>query len=130
LKVAENLLPRDATLENLTGPAAKREEYLRRMTMNFDGLGASRDHVKVRIGVAGRGISPHYKFEAPVEFLVDGQKVGSTSQEAFLVFHGKSHKGITAFEVSDIRDEHWSSKVMTYQEVRDLFRRTRAERRR
>jgi hypothetical protein len=124
------VLPTNATFRDLTSPIAKREEYLRRVVQNLEGQGAYRHAVSVRMGIAGLGISPHYKFETPVEYRVINQNdaVG-TLPEAFVIYHGASHKLLTSFDLQDIRDEHWSSQVMSYDDVRSIFGQVRAERR-
>jgi hypothetical protein len=126
---SKDKIANDATLADLTGPAAKREEYVRRVLGNLYAVKSNREQVVMRIGVAGRGIAPHYKLEAPVDILFNGHVVGAT-REAFRIFHGTNHKEMTAFDVQDVRDEHWSSKVMTFVEVEQLFGNLRARPRR
>jgi hypothetical protein len=126
-------LPANATFRDLTGTPPKREEYLRRVVQNLEGHGAYRDAITVRMGVAGRGISPHYKFETPVEYRMrslDGADLGAKAgfPEAFFIYHGASHKKMTAFELADVRDAHWSLKAMSYEDVRAIFGQVRAER--
>jgi hypothetical protein len=124
------ILPRNATFRDLTGPLARREEYLRCVVQNLDGHGAHREAITVRMGIAGRGISPHYKFETPVEFRVINQNDAVAAfPEAFIIYHGASYKPLTAFELRDVRDEHWSSEAMTYDDVRAIFGQVRTERR-
>ena len=81
------------------------------------------------MGVAGRGISPHYKFETPVEYRIINQDVAAAFPEAFIIYHGASHEKMIAFDLADVRDEHWSSMAMLYQDVRAIFGQVRAERR-
>jgi hypothetical protein len=128
------ILPPDATFLDLTAPLPKREEYLRRVVQNLDGHGAHRGAITVRIGVAGQGISPHYKFETPMEYRLmnlQGTGEGRTAviPEAFIIYHGASHEKMTAFQLEDVRESHWSTKAMSYDDVRTIFGRTQAERR-
>lgn len=128
--MANSALPDNATFEHLQGSAAKREEYLRRVVQNLEGSGPFRTEVAVRIGIAGKGVSPHYKFEGPIEYvLIEGQEeVRNTAHETFIIYNGISHRKMTAFELRDVRDEHWSSETMSYDQVRVIFGRVRAER--
>jgi hypothetical protein len=127
------ILPLDATFENLTAPLPKREEYLRRVVQNLEGHGPHREAISVRMGIAGQGISPHYKFETPQEMrLLDqqGEDIGIMAKfhETFIIYHGTSHQIMTAFDIADTRDNHWSSKTMSYDDVRRIFGQVRAER--
>jgi hypothetical protein len=124
------VLPFNATFRNLTGPLVKREEYLRRVVQNLEGHGAHREAITVRMGIAGRGISPHYKFETPIEYRITNQNDAlGAFPEAFIIYHGASHKPLTAYGLVDIRDEHWSSQAMSYDDVRAIFGEVRTERR-
>ncbi|SHH21039.1 hypothetical protein [Bradyrhizobium erythrophlei] len=122
------MLPPNAIFRDLTAPVNKRVEYLRRVVQNLESYGPHREIISVRMGVAGRGISPHYKFETPVEYSITNVGIKAAFPEAFIVYHGASHEQMTAFDLRDIRDEHWSSKTMSYQDVRNILGEVRAER--
>ncbi len=129
----ETNLARERNISGPDGTPPKREEYLRRVVKNLEGHSAHRDAITVRMGVAGNGTSPHYQFEAPVEYRMislDGADLGTRAAfpEAFFIYHGANHKKMTAFELADVRDAHWSSKAMSYDEVRTIFGQVRAER--
>src|SRR5947208_967196 len=57
---AKEKIPADSTMADLTGPPAKREEYVRRVVGNFHGSKVDKDAAVVRIGVQGRGVSPQW----------------------------------------------------------------------
>jgi hypothetical protein len=77
---------------------------------------------------------PHHKFETPIEIRLtslQGTDHGRTAviPEAFIIYHGASHEKMTAFQLADVRESHWSTKPMSYDDVRAIFGRIRAERR-
>jgi hypothetical protein len=131
VNMTRDLIPADATFRHLTGSAPQRAEYIRSVLVNLEALGNSRLETSVRIGVAGKGVSPHYRFEAAVPFVVragDGTKVDEgVVQDTFLIYNGLNHKQMTAFEASSMRDEHWSSQPMSYEEVRAFLGEVRQE---
>lgn len=114
-------IPNDATLLGLTGKRDQREEYVRRVLANFYKLGPGKDAFLLRIGTQGKGHSPHYKLECPVVDKVQGGPEGA-SQQTFVIYNGLNHEEMTAFEIRDTRDEHWSSKTMTFSEVESYLR--------
>lgn len=83
------------------------------------------------MGVAGKGVSPHYKFESEVPWTVydvGGAAIqGGSTQDTFMIYNGLNHKLMTAFEAGNIRDEHWSLKPMSYDDVRAILGEVRAE---
>ncbi len=71
--------------------------------------------VQVRIGVTGRGRAPHYRVER-------GWEVDRWSSDAkvYGIFDGRSHK--TLMEWTDaIKDEHWSEKPASFDDVEKLL---------
>ena len=107
---------------------SKPEEYVRSVVVNFYGSGLDKDRAVVRIGIAGRGIAPHYKIEYPEQFTIGGDDTPLEFQATFQIYQGRSHKRMTAFEIDDVRDEHWSTKTMTYDEVAQLLGKIRTKR--
>jgi hypothetical protein len=122
-------IPFDSTIASLPGIAGrKRTEYIRRVVDNFFKSGLDRDRAVVRIGVQGNGTSPHYK----IEYLDAAKIVFETKSGEFIetnlpkavtykIYHGTSHKEMTAFEIDQLRSEHWSVKTMNFAEVRGLL---------
>lgn len=125
--MAPKKIPSGSTLTNLTGTPARRTEYVRNVLANFHALGPGHASFVVRIGVAGTGHSPHYKFEAAVPVTMNGEPIG-VSQDTFEIYHGANHKKMTAFDLEHIRDEHWSTKTMTFAEVQAHLGELRAHR--
>lgn len=125
--MTSNYLPEDATYEHLTGTAAQRAEYLRKVVKNMDESGPDRERLVIRIGVAGQGISPHYRFERPLETTDIYSGATATFPVPHKIFNGLSHKEMTAFDVDRLRAEHWCRTGMTYTEVKAMLGRARAE---
>lgn len=124
-------LPRDATFRDLTGLAKQRAEYIRRVLANLEMIERSnRDKVMVRMGTQGTGQTPHYKFEADVPIIIrdkNGENVSEHNlRETFLIYNGTNHKLMKAFDSSNLRDEHWSSKPMFYSDVQTMLGEARA----
>ena len=90
--------------------------------------GLDRHKAVVRIGVAGHGVSPHYKIEYPTELPFEGA-LTIPYQATFEIYQGQSHKRMTAFNVDDVREEHWSKKAMTLSEIQQLLGSLRSGRR-
>lgn len=120
-------LPHDATVKALTGLPAKREEYVRRVLENFYTLGPGHAGFVVRIGVQGKGHSPHYKFEAAVPVTMNDVPAG-VSQDTFEIFNGLNHKKMAAFEMEAVQDQHWSTQTMTFAEIQAVLGELRAHR--
>src|ERR1700682_6516116 len=81
-RIMARFLAKDATFRDLTGAVKHREEYLRRVVQNFEGK-AHREKISVRMGIAGKGVSPHYKFEADVDLSVFDLGMVGSYPEAF-----------------------------------------------
>lgn len=128
-------LPSDATFDHLQGIAKDRVEYIRRVLGNLHAHGAqAREQITVRMGIAGKGIAPHYKFEVPVPFTLlsgAGEEIDrGFSQDTFVIYNGLNHRVMKAFDANAVRDEHWSSVAMSYDDVTKMLGRVRAEMRR
>jgi hypothetical protein len=124
-------LPSNATFRDLTGFAKQRAEYIRRVVANLESLGEEKHTIGVRMGIAGKGSTPHYKFEEKVQWVmnaVDGTETDrGVADDTFVIYHGANHREMKAFEVGAIRDNHWSSTVMSYEDVRTMLGEARAE---
>lgn len=124
-------LPKDATFRHLTGFAKQRAEYIRRVLANLENLGEEKHEIGVRMGIAGTGATPHYKFEEKSQWVMNSADGTETErgvvEDTFVIYHGANHREMKAFEVGAIRDAHWSSTVMTYEDVRTMLGEARAE---
>jgi hypothetical protein len=127
--VAATKITDDSTLLNLTGKPEQREEYVRKLWGNFHKQSPNPANFVLRIGVQGKGHSPHYRFEAAVPVMLDGRAAGY-SQDTFIIYNGLNHNEMTAFEIADARDQNWSSRTMTFSEVQAHFSDLRARPRR
>jgi hypothetical protein len=109
-------------VDTLSDPA----EYVRQIIGNFVGGQYDRGKAVIRIGVAGIGVAPNYKIEYPTDLDIGGG--APVTLRAAQVYHGRNHKEIKAFANADTRDEHWSTRAMSYADLEDLFRELRAKR--
>lgn len=70
----------------------------------------------VRIGTTGRGIAPHYR----VEPILDMDTFTGRFEDYFAAYDGRNHQ---KFEWGpfELKNEHWSDKDMTYEEIQSLL---------
>jgi hypothetical protein len=119
---SKDTIPGDSTIATLPAIAGlKRKEYIRHVVANFYASGLDREKAVVRIGTQGRGTSPHYKIEYPDTLKIDGLDLGLKISATYQIYNGSNHKQMTAFEIAQIRSEHWSTRTMTFSEVSDLL---------
>ena len=108
----------DSRVNDLVGTLADPIEYVRGIIGNFVGHQCDRETDVVRIGVAGIGFAPHYKIEHPTTIDIFGTP---RVIWAARIFHGRNHREMEAFENNDTRDEHWSTRTMTYSDLAALI---------
>src|SRR5437879_5011039 len=94
-------IDRAATIADVAGHLTKPTEYVRQVLAKM--LDCRRDYAEpsVRIGVTGKGRSPHYRIEYPSDPF----------PAIFDAFHGASHKKLV--DEDYLRDEHWSRRSMS-----------------
>jgi hypothetical protein len=118
-------IPSDSRVSDIVHSLSDPVEYVRGIIGNFVGDQYDRVTDVVRIGVAGIGVAPHYKIESPVTIDV----LGTTRlMWGAQIYHGRNHKQMEAFTNSDTRDEHWSTRTMTYDELATLIGELRSKR--
>jgi hypothetical protein len=108
----------DTTIADVLPTLDKPEHYVRGVLENLYLCKREWPSATVRIGITGRGIVPHYRVEYPAE------AAGTPMPGIFDAFNGRNHKKLADEDV--LRDEHWSSRAMTLEQVRDLLGQIRA----
>jgi hypothetical protein len=126
------ILSPDATIADVLATLASSEGYVRGMLENMYKCKREHGTATARIGITGGGVAPNYR----IEFENEGLKIGAAS---FLkigiegVFDGRSHRSIEWIdevaqekEEVPVRDEHWSNRSMTIDDVKAFLGRIRA----
>lgn len=126
-------LARDATIADVLATLAKRERYLRGVLQNLytcqKQQRVQKGDVVARIGITGRGTFPHYRIDYYDDVDLSAIGLGRRTMPAtFGAFDGRTHKVIAAFaeasvqrEESILKDEHWSTRSMSLEEVANLL---------
>ena len=107
------IIPNNSTIASIIGKLSDPDGYVAGVFQNaHDCLKACKTSY-VRIGIMGKGRSPHYRTEY--------DEFGYTYPiPIFKTFDGRNHKVL--IENDDILlDEHWSSERMSYEQVRELL---------
>ncbi len=125
----EQHLSPDATIADITHLLADAEEYVRRVMGNMVSGPYDRDRAVVKIGVSGGGTAPNYRIEYPADDQPDMVVLGHT----FIVqpadtYSGRSHKELSHLDDLYRRDEHWSTRTMSFADLQNLIGSLRAKR--
>jgi hypothetical protein len=118
------VLQPDARIEDFLPTLANQEDYVRGIVESFYKDGFNRGEARLRIGVSGTGVAPHYCIEEGrtktqlKDLNISGYNLRS-------VFHGKSHKPILGEDAMGIS---WSNATMSFFEVQEILGRIRASR--
>ena len=124
-------IPKDATINDVVEKMRRPDEYVRQLLGHMHKLKSESPNLVVRIGVTGRGVAPHYRIDrrsVGTAIFGDGPMIEFTPLAAF---HGSSHEPLVpeGEEPDILREEHWSTAHMTFEEVQALLGRLRAARR-
>ncbi|SRR6266849_7097093 len=113
------ILSSDATIADVLATLAKPESYVRGMLENLYECKGEHGSAESRIGITGGGKAPNYRVEFSLPQNSLGLKIGILG-----VFDGRTHKPIEWIEEiaeekeeMPVKDEHWSSRSMTLNEV-------------
>jgi hypothetical protein len=132
-------IPPDATIVSIMGRLRNPEEYVRPLLGNMHACRKAHGNASVRIGVTGKGITPHYRVGYGGVLDFDGVKLASEEipgleatvipglEALFGAFDGRNHTRMD-YDVEVLRDGHWSTKAMDYDEVAGLLGEVRARR--
>ena len=113
-----------STVADVVRSLANPVEYVRQILWNFVEGQYDRDAAVVRIGVAGIGVASNYKIEYQETIDLVGNP---TPMRAAQIYHGRSHRKIEAYANQDTRDEHWSTRSMSFAEISALLADLRKE---
>jgi hypothetical protein len=116
-------ISRDAIVQDILTTLKDPEEYLRGALGRLYECCRERGNAVLRIGITGLGKVPHYRVDVPNgrKFSLIGE--GEPAFDYWRAFHGSNHKLlVTEGEEPEIlRNEHWSTRVSTCAEVRELL---------
>ena len=107
-----------STVADVVRSLANPVEYVRQIIWNFVEGQYDRDAAVVRIGIADIGVPPNYNIEYQETIDLVGNP---TPMRAAHIYHGRSHKTIEAYVNQDTRDEHWSTRSMSFAEISALL---------
>ena len=113
-----------STVADVVRSLANPVEYVRQIIWNFVEGQYDRDAAVVRIGIADIGVPPNYNIEYQETIDLVGNP---TPMRAAHIYHGRSHKKIEAYVNQDTRDEHWSTRSMSFAEISALLADLRKE---
>ena len=128
----------DATIADIVDDLNAPEEYVRQVVGHMWDCWRQHDAASVRIGVTGRGRAPHYRIEHQKGVFAVYRGSGHTQiedlgeQPAIDIFAFLGEGPSKPKEPSPdhiFMDEHWSSRVMTFDEVKTLLGQLRQRRR-
>lgn len=94
-----------STVQSIVELLADKEDYVRGAIGHLTRRVKEHGTAALRIGVMGEGRYPHYRIEAP------GQE--------HECYDSRNHKQV--FQQDILRDENWSEKTTTLEELRSLF---------
>lgn len=106
--MANEPLSHDAIIADVVSSLENAEEYVRRVLTTLVTVRREQGEVVVRIGIRGKGVLPNYRIDRAGE---SGQSINA--------FDGTTHKPFT--DVRSIDTSNWSTRSMTYDEVRGLL---------
>lgn len=109
-------LHRDVIISDIVPNLERAEEYIRRVLGQMSACKKAHGTAEVRLGITGQGIAPHYR----VEPTLDMDTFNGNFEDYFAPFHGRSHEKLD-WGPFDLKTDHWSDKVMSYDEVSDLL---------
>jgi len=132
-------LQADATIADVVGSLNKPAEYVRLVLHNMWDCKRQHGEASVRIGITGKGRTPHYLIEYHNESLSDPAVFG--------IYRGSSHKELEGlgkwnYNIVDllegkpiegqppehwVEEGHWSSRAMTLDEVSKLLLQLRSK---
>jgi hypothetical protein len=115
--MAVSTIDRTATIADVIGHLSKPTDYVRQVLDHMLTCRRECGEPSVRIGVTGKGRSPHYRIEYP----------GDPIPTVFDTFHGASHKKLV--DEDFLRDEHWSQRSLSVGEIQTLLGDLRQRRR-
>lgn len=120
MEVPLKKLSGDESIREVIGSLAKPEAYARGVLGNMAEFKPRDIKPIVRIGTTGQGIYPHYRIESAHGDGSDILGDLNASIETMTAFNGRNHKAMdwTPYE---IRGEHWSDGLMTFDEVQTLL---------
>jgi hypothetical protein len=98
----------DATIGDVLATLDNAEEYVRRLLSTMGAMRPQHGAVVVRIGITGKGVMPNYRID----------HAGEPSR-SISAFDGQTHKPFT--DVRNIDTENWSTRSLTYDEVRGVL---------
>lgn len=118
----------DATIAEIVGRLNNAPEYVRRVLETMWDCKHERGNVSVKIGTTGEGRAPNY--------LIEYEREQGRKQGVYGAYYGHGHKKFENFDTSrrarldpiadwTLRDEHWSTKAMSIEEVSALLGRLR-----
>ena len=113
-------IPDDATIASVIDSIDNPEGYLRGVIGNMVHVRNEHGSAVVRIGVTGRGIYPHYR-------VSPGDKSEALLYELMelVAYRGSNHENLK-WDLTQLRGPHWSTREMTWDEVRELLARIRS----
>jgi hypothetical protein len=104
-------VPPGSTIADIICTLAHPEEYVRGVLGHLYECRRDYPTAYVRIGITGHGIVPHYRIEYP--------GYAGAPPGTFGAFRGDNHKRLVDEDL--LRDEHWSTKMMSLEEVATLL---------
>ncbi|MDB5577278.1 MAG: hypothetical protein JWR80_2454 [Bradyrhizobium sp.] len=110
------ILAGSESVRNVITTLEKPEKYVLGIFRNMDALRKEQIASTVSIGITGRGIAPNYRLDASEE--ADHVKMVERYEYPSIPFRGQTHQPLT-FDFID--NGHWSSAVMTFEEVKNLL---------
>ena len=117
--MARRKLPEAATVKDILSSLQDSEEYVRGVLGNMISFKRTHAEPVVRIGTTGRGIVPHYRIEPAGSTGSPGDRFQEFIDH-MVAFSGRNHRAM-AWDALDVRDEHWSTGAMTYDEIIGLI---------
>ena len=109
-------LPKDARISDVIETLARPIDYVRGVVDHQFECKRHYGVAYVRIGITGQGIKPHYR----IEYLPE--QAGRPWNGVFNAYRGDNHKVMVPEENEDIlREFHWSSRAMTFEETQALL---------
>lgn len=112
------MLAPDVTIANIAELLEDPEEYVRRALGNLRAATAEEPQAVITIGITGKGTYPNYKIDRRrVEELWPGANLNFV--DTARVYSGRTHQLLV--DPDTVREEHWSTQSMGFNDLRSLL---------
>jgi hypothetical protein len=124
-------LSREMTIADIIDSLMNPEDYLCGVLDNMRDWKNEHGTAYVSIGTTGQGIAPHYRVGPSSDSLESIKHLDLDKRDDLIeflreyskhcrAFHGRSHKRLD-WGVLELRNQHWSTRQMSFEEVQSLL---------